>query len=394
MKKLDVRTDKITVGVAAHSDPLKQNKGITLIALIITIIVMLILVGVTINVALNGGVFETAETAANSTTVEAEKEALSMAAIAAWEVETGVDFSKMELPDGFSGSNGTYTSSKSGKKYTVDQATAKVTEGGTEEVDEDLAYMKAELEGKMFMDVISGLDANSNPVFTNTEIKFATHVRDFDGNIIAAIAMYNGKYYQGICDDFTLQNPKIIKIEKSTYGVYTDDYFRIQIEGTEVKISGLTQRGKEEVATDKKLLIPATIVCENGITYDVIEIKYAAFRDNLNIEQLEFESGSKLEKIGDYAFYGCTNLSGNIIIPNSVTTISQWTFEGCTSIESITIPSSVESLSWHVFEGWTETQTIYMQGRTEAPATVDDYQGQGWHHNWRNGCNATIVWEQ
>ena len=36
---------------------LKKQNGITLIALIITVIVMLILVGVTVNVALNGGLF-------------------------------------------------------------------------------------------------------------------------------------------------------------------------------------------------------------------------------------------------------------------------------------------------------------------------------------------------
>ena len=46
---------------------IKNQKGITLIALIITIIVMLILVGVTINVALNGGLFKKAETATRET---------------------------------------------------------------------------------------------------------------------------------------------------------------------------------------------------------------------------------------------------------------------------------------------------------------------------------------
>lgn len=43
------------------------NKGITLIALIITIIVMLILVGVTVAVAINGGLIETAKKAARKT---------------------------------------------------------------------------------------------------------------------------------------------------------------------------------------------------------------------------------------------------------------------------------------------------------------------------------------
>ena len=46
---------------------MKKQKGITLIALIITVIVMLILVGVTINVALNGGLFETTKSAVSET---------------------------------------------------------------------------------------------------------------------------------------------------------------------------------------------------------------------------------------------------------------------------------------------------------------------------------------
>ena len=51
----------------------KTSKGITLIALVITIIVMLILVGVTINVATSGGLFDTARDAASKTTYDAEK---------------------------------------------------------------------------------------------------------------------------------------------------------------------------------------------------------------------------------------------------------------------------------------------------------------------------------
>lgn len=42
---------------------MKGQKGITLVALVITIIVMLILVGVSITVALNGGLFDTAKDA-------------------------------------------------------------------------------------------------------------------------------------------------------------------------------------------------------------------------------------------------------------------------------------------------------------------------------------------
>ena len=49
---------------------MKTQKGITLIALIITIIVMLILVGVSVSVALNTGLFKTAQGVAKNTEAE------------------------------------------------------------------------------------------------------------------------------------------------------------------------------------------------------------------------------------------------------------------------------------------------------------------------------------
>ena len=55
---------------------IKNQKGITLIALVITIIVMLILVSVTITMAVNGGLFGYAKNAAveTNTQLEAEKD--------------------------------------------------------------------------------------------------------------------------------------------------------------------------------------------------------------------------------------------------------------------------------------------------------------------------------
>ena len=53
---------------------IKRQNGITLIALIITIIVMLILVGVSVTVALNGGLFTTAKNAVDRTGEEKDRE--------------------------------------------------------------------------------------------------------------------------------------------------------------------------------------------------------------------------------------------------------------------------------------------------------------------------------
>ena len=91
---------------------MKKQKGITLIALIITIIVMLILVGVSVTVTLNGGLFNTAKKAESETQISQEKEQLLMAALGALGENGKVDFNKLDnsLPEGFTGSNGIYTS--------------------------------------------------------------------------------------------------------------------------------------------------------------------------------------------------------------------------------------------------------------------------------------------
>ena len=53
---------------------MKGQKGITLVALIITIIVMLILVGVSITVAINGGLFDRAREGRDLTNEAATEE--------------------------------------------------------------------------------------------------------------------------------------------------------------------------------------------------------------------------------------------------------------------------------------------------------------------------------
>ena len=129
MQKLNKKTITKPVGALSvrnthEKDPIapsKNHRGITLIALIITIIVMIILVGVTVNVALNGGLFDAAQKAANSTQIEVDKETLQAAALGSLGENAEVDFTKLDtnLPDGFEGSNGTYT--KDGNTYKVDQ---------------------------------------------------------------------------------------------------------------------------------------------------------------------------------------------------------------------------------------------------------------------------------
>ena len=101
---------------------MKKQRGITLIALIITIIVMLILVGVTIDVALNGGLFETTKKAVSDTQYELDREQLLAVVVSSIKSNGEVNFDRLDnnLPDTFSGNDGTYTSEK-GNAFTVDE---------------------------------------------------------------------------------------------------------------------------------------------------------------------------------------------------------------------------------------------------------------------------------
>lgn len=77
------------------------------------------------------------------------------------------------------------------------------------------------------------------------------------------------------------------------------------------------------------------------------------FRGNewiASFEELEFFTG--LTSIDDNAFNGCTNLTGELRIPNSVTTIGNSAFKGCSGFSgNLIIPNSVTTIGNQAFDG-------------------------------------------
>ena len=82
--------------------------------------------------------------------------------------------------------------------------------------------------------------------------------------------------------------------------------------------------------------------------------------------------------IGNLAFMGCSGLA-SVTIPNSVTSIGSYAFAGCSSLTSIVIPQSVSFIGNTVFSGC-ELKTIKVE---EGNAVFDS----------RNNCNAIIKTE-
>ena len=60
--------------------------------------------------------------------------------------------------------------------------------------------------------------------------------------------------------------------------------------------------------------------------------------------------GCSVTRIGDYAFYGCTDLE-SVVIPGSVTNIGNYAFYGCESLDNVTLPDSVQNIGEWAFGG-------------------------------------------
>ena len=83
MKKENIKSVGVFAPSVRPSSKARPNKGITIIALVITIVLMLILAGITVNVVINGGLLDYAKKAKDDTEIASEKSMITQAAIMA-----------------------------------------------------------------------------------------------------------------------------------------------------------------------------------------------------------------------------------------------------------------------------------------------------------------------
>ena len=125
--------------------------------------------------------------------------------------------------------------------------------------------------------------------------------------------------------------------------------------------------------TKKDFVIEAGVLKEyHGESVDVVipdgvvEIKDGSFED-LKIKSVVLPNS--VTSIGDRAFSGCTSLT-SVTIPNSVTSIGDRAFSGCASLTSVTIPNSVISIGDRAFSGCTKLIHVTLPNNVKCPYIV------------------------
>ncbi len=81
--------------------------------------------------------------------------------------------------------------------------------------------------------------------------------------------------------------------------------------------------------------------------------------------------GNPVTGIGNFAFYGCDNLT-SITIPYSVTSIGNFAFQWCSGLTNITIPSSVTSLGYIAFYGCYGVESISVDADNQIYHSADN----------------------
>lgn len=105
------------------------------------------------------------------------------------------------------------------------------------------------------------------------------------------------------------------------------------------------------------------------------KIKRAEFSDGItsigdyafyNCKSLEsIELSPVLTTIGDYAFYGCENLDG-INIPETVYSVGAYAFKDCLSLKSIVIPEGVNVLNRYMFSGCKALERVEIKSQASS----------------------------
>ena len=121
-------------------------------------------------------------------------------------------------------------------------------------------------------------------------------------------------------------------------------------------------KGKYATEDGRSLIVDNTIIAyanASGTTYtipdSVTTIGDYSFSDCTSLTSVTIPDS--VTTIGEYAFCDCTSLT-SVTIPDSVTTIGEWVLAYCDSLTSVNIPDSVTEIGKRAFQGCSSLTSV------------------------------------
>ena len=296
----------------------KRNKGITLIALAVTIIVMLILAGVTI-ATLTGenGIITQAKQATITKELSEYKEQIEL-----FTANLRMENSEFDEESLFAGRESLrYNTKDENEEGTIKTICPQIKDSWISKLEIKKGRAIIDTKDKTEIRIARNLGIEVNPY----EITEEGELVSSEGNLLL------------VDTSGTLTLPDSVKIiGEGTFANTASD--------------GITL---------KKVIIPSTVT----------EIKANAFNGNTEIEEIEIQTknGKGVTKIGDYAFANCSKLK-SMIIPNTVTEIGRDAFYLCKSLSDIKLSNKITKISYQMFYYCTSLPNV------EIPEGVTDIE--------------------
>lgn len=300
-----------------------STTGITLIALAITIIVLLILAGVTIaTLTGDNSILEQAGKAKEQTEIAREKEQIQLATIASMNLSGNNQIDTTLLGRELSNFNANIISEEDELyyiKYNDSNRYYQLNKDGTLELINNLTGEK-----KLTVQCIN----------SNNEVLLE-------------------KIYKVLTDDYTKKLPNIYDYEaenETITGNITEDmtiqvlYYKIINDDSELVFTGLDSSGN--VTTNETEIVSYMVGTNSSVNGN-------GLKDSLTIKSiLEIPycyNEKKVTVIGQRAFYSCSNFTGKLLIGGSIKKIGFGAFSA-TNFNTIEIGDTVETLERYAFE--------------------------------------------
>ena len=303
---------------------LKSEKGITLVALVITIIVLLILAGVTIaTLTGDNGILNQANKAKATTEIGEEKDIIGLSVIQATNNNGTIDEDELQ--------KALNEYSKEGNKASI--------------IASDIENFTVKFESERYYEVNKGGSIE--------------YIENATGKKILTVQCVNSKNellkeyrYTIVTNDYSKAPPIIEGYEAQNeriIGKITEDttikilyYYLIQED--DLVFTGLDDT--EKIISDNSKITSYMIGDNSNIN------------SNGMVEKIDCESilnmpdtynGKNIINVGRYAFFGCENIV-KVIFSKNIQTISTSSFENCSKIEHIILNEGLITIKDHAFK--------------------------------------------